>query len=57
MSDECLITLILGFRHQVCSAGVTGLVSAMGEIAAGASLGAATCDLGGAGAELCGHNH
>lgn len=27
----------------VCSAGVTGLVSAMGEIAAGASLGAATC--------------
>ena len=27
----------------ICSAGITGLVSAMGEIAAGASLGAATC--------------
>ena len=27
----------------ICSAGVTGLVSAMGEIAAGASLGAAVC--------------
>ena len=37
---NCALTLNV---DAVCSAGVTGLVSAMGEIAAGASLGAATC--------------
>ena len=39
-ASNCAITLNV---DAVCSAGVTGLVSAMGEIAAGASLGAATC--------------
>ena len=39
-ATNCALTLNV---DAVCSAGVTGLVSAMGEIAAGASLGAATC--------------
>ena len=37
----------------ICSAGVSGLVTGMGELAAGAALGAATCDLEGVGLQLC----
>ena len=39
-ASNCAVTLNV---DAVCSAGVTGLVSAMGEIAAGAALGAASC--------------
>ena len=39
-ASNCALSLNV---DAICSAGVTGLVSAMGEIAAGASLGAATC--------------
>ena len=39
-ASDCALSINV---DAICSAGVTGLVSAMGEIAAGASLGAAVC--------------
>ena len=39
-ASNCALNLNV---DAVCSAGITGLVSGLGEIAAGASLGAATC--------------
>lgn len=39
-ATNCALTLNV---DAVCAAGVTGLVTGMGELAAGASLGAATC--------------
>ena len=39
-ASNCALSLNV---DAVCSAGITGLVSGLGEIAAGASLGAATC--------------
>ena len=39
-ASNCALSLNV---DAICSAGITGLVSGLGEIAAGASLGAATC--------------
>ena len=39
-TSNCALSLNV---DAICSAGITGLVSGLGEIAAGASLGAATC--------------